>query len=209
MRMNGETRGFGALLSPETKGGNLRIGFWIIAVLVVGIDQWTKYLAETWLAPRGTVSVLPGFLSFTHVYNTGMAFGQLRGAGPLLALAGLAAVAGILMYRFRLLQAGEPVHPLLILGLALPFGGAVGNMLDRLRLGKVIDFIDINDWFQWPVFNIADSAITVGAVCLMVYFLFLQPAEDPAAAETAQRAPGPGEDPGEDLTLEGGEQVRR
>ncbi len=196
MRMNGRPGILPPLISGN-EGADLRIGFWIIAVLVVGIDQWTKYAAETWLAPRGTVSVLPGFLSFTHVYNTGMAFGQLRGAGPLLALAGLAAVAGILIYRHRLLEGGEPVHPLLVLGLSLPFGGAIGNMIDRLRLGKVIDFIDVNDWFQWPVFNIADSAISVGAVCLMVYFLFLQPAEEARATEdTPTACPSPREDHG-------------
>lgn len=153
----------------------MRKGFWIIAVLVVGLDQWAKYLVETGLRGHGSVAVLPGWLSFTHVYNTGMAFGQLRGAGPLLALAGLAAVAGILVYRSRVLAAEGRMHPLLTFGLALPLGGAVGNMLDRIRLGKVIDFIDVNEWFHFPVFNIADSAITVGAVCLIAYFLFVQP----------------------------------
>lgn len=153
----------------------MRKGFWIIAVLVVALDQWAKYLVETWLAARGSVTVVPGLLSFTHVYNTGMAFGQLRGAGPLLALAGLAAVAGILVYRGRVLASEGRIHPSLTLGLALPFGGAIGNMIDRMRLGKVIDFIDVNELFHFPVFNIADSAITIGAICLIAYFLIVQP----------------------------------
>lgn len=165
----------------------MRKGFWIIAVLVVVLDQWAKHGVETWLAARGSVTVLPGLLSFTHVYNTGMAFGQLRGAGPLLALAGLAATVGILVYRSRILATGERIHPLLTFGLALPFGGAIGNMVDRIRLGKVIDFIDVNPWFHFPVFNIADSAITVGAICLIAYFLFVQPpletTEAPAEVE--------------------------
>ncbi|HTE19221.1 MAG TPA: signal peptidase II, partial [Armatimonadota bacterium] len=142
----------------------MRSRFWLLAAVVVLLDQWTKHLVERFLPLDGIpVPLLPGVVWLAHVHNPGMAFGQLRGAGPLLIVAAVAAVVFIVVYRARLLRGGERMHPVLAVGLALPLGGAVGNMLDRIRLGKVVDFIYLG-WF--PVFNVADSAITVGAVAL-------------------------------------------
>ena len=167
----------------------MRSRFWLLAAVVVLLDQWTKHLVERYLPLDGApVPLVPGAVWLAHVHNPGMAFGQLRGAGPLLIVAAVAAVACIVLYRARLLHRGEPLHPLLVLGLSLPLGGAVGNMLDRIRLGKVVDFISLG-WF--PVFNVADSAITVGAVALVVYFLFLCPApQSHPEVRTSPREPG-------------------
>lgn len=149
----------------------MRYAFWLIAATVVVLDWWTKHLVLTSLPEHIPVPVIPGVVSLTRTYNTGVAFGQFSGGGPwiLIALA-LAAVGGIIAYRARLLRTGLRLHPLLLLGLALPMGGALGNVIDRIQFGKVIDFIDFG-W--WPVFNVADTAITLGAVALVVYFTFI------------------------------------
>lgn len=153
----------------------MRYGFWIIALLVVVLDQWTKLLVQAFVPlnsyPQPLIS---GFLYLTHVHNTGVAFGQFSNGGVLLILAALGAAVAIVIYRKKLLREHGALHPLLLLGLSLPLGGAIGNMIDRIRLGRVIDFLDLR-WF--PVFNVADSAITVGAVLLMTYFLFLNQPE--------------------------------
>lgn len=155
--------------------------FWILACGVVILDQWTKHLVLASLPLNGpSTPLIAGVVSLTHVHNDGVAFGQLRGGGPLLVIAAGLAVLSIVYYRVRLLRAGGGMHPLLTVGLALPLGGAVGNMLDRIRIGKVVDFIDLG-W--WPIFNAADSAITIGAAALVSYFLFIHPSEQPAARE--------------------------
>lgn len=165
----------------------MRVGFWIIAAAVVALDQWTKHLVLTHLPFHGAPRpLIPGFLYLSHVHNTGVAFGQFAGAGIILALAALAAAIAIIAYRARLLREG-PIHPLLAVALALPLGGAIGNGIDRFRFGYVVDFLDLG-WF--PVFNIADSGITVGAVLLVIYFMLLSPA--PASRrEQAAEQPSP------------------
>lgn len=159
----------------------MRYGFWVVAALVVALDQWTKSLVQAQL-PVGAQPqpLIPGFLYLTHVHNTGVAFGQFSNGGVLLILAAAIAVAAIISYRAKLLREQGNLHPLLWIGLALPLGGAIGNMIDRIRLGQVVDFLDLR-W--WPVFNAADSGITIGALLLMVYFLFLnRPAPEPQLA---------------------------
>jgi signal peptidase II len=148
----------------------VRYAFWLIGLLVVVLDQWTKHLVQTTLPFHREVPVIPGFLWFTYTHNKGVAFGQFQNGGPLLWIAALGAVLGIVYYRARLLRMGIRLHPLLVLGLALPLGGALGNAIDRVRHGWVIDFIDLR-W--WPIFNVADSAITLGAVALVCYFAFV------------------------------------
>lgn len=163
----------------------MRYAYWLIAITVVVLDQYTKHLVQASLPIHVSVPVIPGVVGFTHTYNRGVAFGQFAGGGPwiLVALA-LAAVIGIIAYRARLLRTGAPMHPVLLLGLALPTGGALGNVIDRIRLGQVIDFIDFG-W--WPIFNVADTAISLGAVALVVYFTFINssPAEQWTPPSTA------------------------
>jgi len=164
----------------------VRYRFWIIAAGVVLLDQWTKDLVWRWLPLEGrSVPLIPEVVYLTHVHNPGVAFGQLPDAGPFLIAAAALAVACILVYRTRLLQSGEPPHLLQVLGLALPLGGAVGNMIDRIKIGKVVDFIDLR-WF--PVFNIADTAITMGAVALVAYFLFVSRPADERSPEVVGEA---------------------
>lgn len=159
----------------------MRYAFWLIGLLVVVLDQWTKHLVQTTLPVHTAVPVIPGLLWFTHTYNPGVAFGQFPQGGPLLIAAAIGAAVGIIFYRAHLLRLGIRLHPLLILGLALPMGGAVGNVIDRIRVGKVIDFIDLG-W--WPIFNVADSAITLGALALVCYFTFVNQTTPTPTTET-------------------------
>lgn len=130
-----------------------------MAVLTVVADQVTKGAAHTWLAPRQSIPLLPGLLHLTYVQNTGAAFGMFRGcSGLFIALA--VAIAGWIS-----VELSQRPHPTLgRVGLSLMLGGAVGNLIDRVRLGSVIDFIDLR---VWPVFNLADSAITIGVGLLL------------------------------------------
>ena len=140
-----------------------------IAAAVVALDQITKGLVRAMLPLHESVGVVPRLLDFTHVRNTGAAFGLLNTADipfkPVLMTAiALAALAVIGLFAART-SAAEPVTRT---GLALVFGGAVGNLIDRVTTGYVVDFIDVywGNWHFWT-FNVADSAITVGA-CLMI-----------------------------------------
>jgi signal peptidase II len=139
-----------------------------LSLLVILLDQGTKYLAVNELQLYEPVAVLP-FFNFTLAYNSGAAFSFLADAGGwqrwfFVALA-LAISAGLVvwLYRLRANVWGEAVAITLILG------GALGNVIDRLWHGHVIDFIDVyyQNW-HWPAFNVADSAITVGAVLLVL-----------------------------------------
>ena len=140
--------------------------------LVIGLDQSSKWLAERLLVPGQAVPVLPCF-NLTLLYNTGAAFSFLAQAGGwqrwfflLLSLA----ISIVLVIWIGRLQRGQT---LLALALSLILGGAVGNLIDRVVHGHVIDFIDLYyDRWHWPAFNVADSAITVGAILLVLDNLY-------------------------------------
>lgn len=130
------------------------------SVVVVACDQAAKWAAQAWLAPRhASIPLIPGLLQLTYVNNTGAAFGLLRGHSSLFIVLAVAIAAWLVT---ELAQRTHPPASRLALGLIL--GGAVGNLIDRLRVGFVIDFIDLR---VWPVFNLADSAITIGVMLLM------------------------------------------
>lgn len=152
--------------------------FFALAGSIFALDQLTKAIVNS-LLPEGSSHVLvPGVLLLTHIRNPGTAFGLLRSSGPLLTAVTVAAVIFIIAYWFSVRRAERP-SPLLSLGLALPLGGAAGNLIDRVRLGHVVDFVDFR---VWPVFNVADSAITIGACLVAYYFFFVQDARAPLTA---------------------------
>lgn len=144
----------------------------IIIVVLLAADQITKYLVQLYLSPVGTtLPVIDGLVQLTNVHNTGAAWGMLEGFRwlfiPLtLIVAGLL-VAVILRFRKKLCLFSR-------ITLALLFAGAVGNFVDRLLLSYVRDFVDITPLFQFPVFNVADSALSVGCVMLIIDALFLK-----------------------------------
>jgi signal peptidase II len=156
---------------------------WWLSGSVVGLDQATKYLAETLLVMHQPVPVLPSF-NLMLTYNTGAAFSFLADAGdwPRWFFLGLGAAVsiGLIVWLRRL----KPGDKWLAAALALILGGAVGNLIDRAWLGQVIDFIQLYyDRWYWPTFNVADSAITVGAALLVVDSLLAKdtgPLKNPA-----------------------------
>ncbi|MCP5159618.1 MAG: lipoprotein signal peptidase [Gammaproteobacteria bacterium] len=148
---------------------------WIwLSILVIVLDQATKYLAETLLIMHQPVPVTPSF-NLMLTYNTGAAFSFLAEAGGwqrwfFLGLGSLVSI-GLVIWLMRL----KPQEKGLAAALALILGGAVGNLIDRAWLGQVIDFIQLYyDRWYWPAFNIADSAITIGAVLLVAESLWLK-----------------------------------
>ena len=141
----------------------MRLRCYAFALLVLGIDQWTKYWASADLSYGVARDVLP-FLSWKLVYNPGAAFSMFAdgGAWSRWALSGLAAVFAIfLINEIRKLERGAGWYGFACACIA---AGAVGNLVDRLRFGHVIDFVFVHyEAFRFPVFNVADSAVTVGA----------------------------------------------
>lgn len=140
----------------------------IIAAVVVLADQLSKQIAEALLMPYRPETIMP-MLNMTLSYNRGAAFSLLadQGGWQRWLFTGLAfAVSGYLLWWLRTLRAGER---LTAWGLALILGGALGNVIDRLVYGHVVDFIDVHyGGWHWPAFNVADSAITVGVVLVLV-----------------------------------------
>lgn len=146
----------------------------VIAGLVILLDQVTKALILHYLPLHQNVAVIPGFFDITHIHNPGGAFGFLSGVSSklrsviFLFISSLA--VGLIFYFYKKTPSSLPW---LSAAFALIFGGAIGNLVDRLRFGVVVDFLDlyIGNW-HWPAFNIADSAITVGIIVFIVHLVF-------------------------------------
>lgn len=140
--------------------------FFLVAAAVVSLDQFMKWLIRQ-TVDLGDHHPVVWPLSIVHFTNGGAAFGMLQGAGPLLVLTSVVGMAAIVVYLFN----PGFAHPLMRLGLALMLGGAVGNLIDRVKDGEVVDFIKVPNF---PAFNVADSAITIG-VCLLAWAMLQEP----------------------------------
>ena len=144
----------------------------VIIIVILALDQLTKYLIQMNLSPVGTSApVIDGFLQLTNVHNTGAAWGMLEGFRWLFIPMTLI-VAGLLIY--IIVRFNKKLTVFSRITLALLFAGAVGNFIDRVALSYVRDFIDITPWFSFPVFNVADSSLSVGCVFLVIDALFLK-----------------------------------
>jgi len=147
----------------------------VVVAGVVVLDQFTKMLVRDALALHDSVEVIPGFLDFTRVHNTGAAFGMLNGVEfafktVVMSFVALAALAAVGWYALSV-----PLSDVVArLGIAGVVGGAVGNLIDRASAGYVLDFVDAywNGWHFWA-FNVADAAITLGVVCMILDILGL------------------------------------
>lgn len=145
----------------------------LIAGSVVLLDQLTKAVIVRELPLHHVIPVVNGFFNLVHVHNPGGAFGLMAELGPALRTAVFIFVSalaiGVILYFYHSTPAGRPW---LATGFALIFGGAVGNMIDRLRMGAVVDFLDFYlGSFHWPAFNLADSAITIGVGIFVLHLL--------------------------------------
>ncbi|TFG92586.1 MAG: signal peptidase II [Syntrophobacterales bacterium] len=145
-------------------------GFFITLVLVAGLDQLSKWYISSTMSLHTSYPVIDGFFNITYVRNPGAAFGFLANAAPVfrsvfLITVSTAAIVMILYYIARNRSDGI----LLTGALSLITGGAAGNLIDRVLFGNVIDFLDVYiGSYHWPAFNVADSAISIGAVLLVV-----------------------------------------
>ena len=149
-----------------------RLEIWL-SVAIVAIDQLTKAMVRATLPLHDSRTIIPGLVDFTHVRNTGAAFGFLNAVDfpfktVVIALIATAALIGVGMYAASLAH-----HQLIArVGLALIIGGAAGNLLDRVIAGSVVDFVDVywRNWHFWA-FNVADSAITIGVAIMILDML--------------------------------------
>lgn len=133
---------------------------WFVIVLLVAADQLSKLTIRLTCHPAQTVPLIPSVLHLTYVQNTGMAFGLFQGALGWLVLCSISVSIWLVLELRRRQARPWPLQ----WGLMLVLSGAIGNLIDRVWLGYVVDFIDLR---VWPVFNLADSAITVGVGLLL------------------------------------------
>jgi signal peptidase II len=165
----------------------MRNKYYLVAVLILIIDHATKWIANTYLHPHQTIEVIPGYLRFSRVYNSGVAFGLFDNSNYFwkpyaLSFLAVLALVVIFIYKTRI-----PVdRKLLHLALAITMSGILGNFIDRILHGYVIDFIEfhLREVFYWPTFNVADSAITIG-IALLLIDAVRNPGTDNAAEQSA------------------------
>jgi signal peptidase II len=155
---------------------------WVLTILV--LDQLTKMIVDRTMSLHQSIPIIDGFFSLTYVRNTGAAFGIFSGSHeafrlPFLILVSVLALGFVVVMLKRL----RDEETGLITALSLIIGGAIGNLVDRVLYGEVIDFLDFY-WsnYHWPAFNVADSCITVG-VLITLYYLIKAKGEDPFAAK--------------------------
>ena len=149
--------------------------FWWLAAGVLAVDQATKALVRAHLPEFDSVRVIPNLMDFTHVQNKGVAFGYLNDTalpfkGGLTAALAIVALIGIGLYARHIRREEWMAR----IGLSLILGGAVGNLIDRLRVGYVDDFVDVyfRGWHFWA-FNVADASITIGAILVFLDLLLV------------------------------------
>jgi signal peptidase II len=153
---------------------SVRSVHFLLALLVVLLDRWTKRLAAARIPMYQTRQIIPGFFRLTHTENTGAAFSLFADSPShwkTVLLIGFSAVAMVIVSILLWRQS----RPLSLTGIALSLilGGAVGNLWDRVASGRVVDFLLFYlKNYQWPVFNLADSSIVVGATLLVIEILF-------------------------------------
>ena len=165
--------------------------FYLIALLILVLDHLTKLIASAKLNPDLPVEIIPGYLRFSYWENSGVAFGLFNDMASawkpyILAAMAIIAVVVIFIYGMHVPTGRKLLH----LSLAIMIGGILGNFVDRLMRGYVVDFIDfhIHDSYHWPTFNVADSAITIGIALLLIDTI-----KSPSDEEAAEQSPVDGE----------------
>jgi signal peptidase II len=148
------------------------LAFFAIAAAVIVVDQYTKslvrnnlFLGEEWEHSFGPIKII-------HVVNSGAAFGILQGQTLFLVITSMLGLAAIVLYYVY-----PPMeHGLIRIALGMQLGGAIGNLIDRVRFGEVTDFVNVG---RFPTFNVADSAISISITTVLLFFLFFQPGDQP------------------------------
>jgi signal peptidase II len=151
-----------------------RITYFVMIIVLLVADQWSKALIARNIILHSSKEVIPGFFQIVHIRNKGAIFGFFSQSGnryvyPLLTLASMAALGLVVYYFFK----APPEERWLKISLSLIMAGALGNFIDRVFKGYVIDFLDFSvKGRHWPSFNVADSCISIGAILLIFIFLF-------------------------------------
>jgi signal peptidase II len=145
-----------------------RLPYLLVALAVIAFDSWTKWLVSTHIDIHDSISLIPNLFQLVHVRNTGAAFGiganaESRIVPLLLNIGAIGVFFVVVVYAFRTAVTDRVLQ----VGLHLILGGAIGNLIDRFRLGYVVDFLDVyvnvgGQPHHWPAFNVADSAICIG-----------------------------------------------
>jgi len=151
-----------------------RAAYLLLALVVILLDRWTKHVVAQRIRLYSHIQVIPGFFRLTHTENTGAAFSLFADSpapwktGMLITFSAIAlVVVAVLLWK------NHYTHVVTGIGLSLIMGGAVGNLWDRLARGRVVDFLLFYyKRYEWPVFNLADSAIVIGAGLLVLEILF-------------------------------------
>jgi signal peptidase II len=164
-----------------------RIPYLILSLAIIVADAWSKWLVATRIDLHESIPLIPDYLQLVHVRNTGAAFGIGANADShivpwLLNLGAIGVFFVVVAYAFR----AAATDRVLQTGLHLILGGAIGNLIDRFRLGYVVDFVDVFvKSHHWPAFNVADSAICIGIALLFLDMRRKPEPDDVTAAETA------------------------
>ena len=142
-----------------------------IIVAIVALDQWSKWMIKTSYNLYQSEPIIEGFFYFTYVTNDGMAFGLSFPGGKTILLIVTLILTGVIMW---MLWKEKNSHNLIRYGLTLILAGAIGNMIDRILYGKVVDFLDIMiGSFNWYIFNVADSAVTSGMILFILHTIIV------------------------------------
>ncbi|HPC74136.1 MAG TPA: signal peptidase II [Syntrophales bacterium] len=154
--------------------------FLITAFAIILLDQITKYYINSYMSVGDSSPVIPGFFNIAHVRNPGAAFGIFSRSPEIFRTVFLITVTTaaliLILYYVRMNRERDT---LMNLALSLIFGGAIGNLIDRIRFGEVIDFLDFYVGpHHWPAYNVADSAISTGAVLLLVTLIWKRRGKD-------------------------------
>ena len=143
-----------------------------LIVVIVALDQWSKWAIKTSFNLYQSKPVIQDLLHFTYVTNDGMAFGLSFPGGRHVLLIMTILLTGFII---GFLWKEKNGHPLIKYGLALILSGAIGNLIDRLLYGKVVDFLDLMIGnFHWYIFNIADSSVTIGMILFIIHSIYIE-----------------------------------
>jgi len=174
--------------SNNSRDAISRAQFWLfsIALVITAMDQVVKRMVVNAMEMGQSIDVVGSFVRLTRTSNTGGAFGMLRGRGNWFIVVSIVAALAIAVLSRQIVRGGRRVERL---AFGLILGGALGNLIDRIRLGAVIDFLDIGgSGYRWPAFNVADSAITIGVTLLAISLVFFG-----GVADGRESEPGAGD----------------
>ena len=144
----------------------LLVVYFLISALLVGLDQWSKYLTVQNISLGETKEFIPGFLSLTHLRNTGAAWSLLE--GKMIFFYVITVIVSVVIIYLLIKNYKKSIW--YSVGLSFVLAGAIGNFIDRVRLGFVVDMLQ-TDFMNFPIFNVADSTLVVGVICIFIYLI--------------------------------------